>query len=600
MPFGAETRADGRVRFRLYAPAASRVDLLLEATVAGCAARRLAMSREGSFFELATFAAAGSRYRYRIDDRIEVPDPASRSNPDDPQGPSEVIDPAAYDWTDGAWRGRAWEEAVIYELHVGAFTPEGTFAAAIGRLPYLAALGVTAIELMPIADFPGRRGWGYDGVLPFAPDASYGRPEDLKRLIAAAHAQDLMVFLDVVYNHFGPEGNYLHAYAPSFFSERQQTLWGPAINFDGDGSRAVRDFFIHNTLYWLEEYRFDGLRYDAVNAIRDASRPHILEEIAAAAHAGPGRTRMIHLALENDDNAVRYLHPREPKLYRAQWNDDLHHALHVLGTPERDGYYADYASAPVEHLGRCLAEGFDYQGRPSVFRGGRARGEPSAALPPEAFVAFLQNHDQVGNRAFGERITALVAPRVVRCLTAIVLLAPQVPLLFMGQEYGAGTPFLFFCDFGPDLGAAVARGRRAEFARFAGFADGADLERIPDPNDEATFLRSKLDWRELDEEAHAAWHAEHRTLLALRARHIVPLLPHLPGRCGHARILSDAALEVAWSGDRGERLTLLANLGERDVAAVPVCGERIYATPGAFTPDATLGAWSVTWYLHKP
>ena len=601
MPFGAEIRADGSVRFRLYAPAAARVDLVLESARKG-ARETLAMAKvDGRFFERVTSSAgSGSRYRYRIDERIEVPDPASRSNPDDPNGPSEVVDPAAYEWNDGAWRGRPWHEAVIYELHVGAFTPEGSFAAATERIPYLAALGVTAIELMPIADFPGRRGWGYDGVLPFAPDASYGAPRDLKRLIDAAHGAGLMVFLDVVYNHFGPEGNYLHVYAPTFFSERQHTLWGPAINFDGEGSRPVRDFFVHNTLYWLEEYRFDGLRYDAVNTIRDASRPHILEEIAAAAHAGPSRERAIHLVLENDDNAARYLRPREPRLFRAQWNDDAHHAMHALATGERDGYYADYVPRPIEHLARCLAEGFDYQGQASQFRQ-RDRGEPSAALPPVAFVNFLQNHDQVGNRAFGERITALAAGRAVRCLTSILLLAPQVPLVFMGQEYGASTPFQFFCDFAPELGAAVARGRRAEFARFAGFSGEGDLARIPDPNDEATFLRSKLDWRELERPEHAAGHDDHRALLALRRRHIVPLLPRLPGHCGKARILGDGGLEVAWSGEGGERLTLLANLSDRAVAApAPSLGALIHATPEDAAPAGTLAPWSARWYLHTP
>jgi len=598
MPFGAELRADGGVRFRLFAPAASRVHLVL----ADDPAERveLPMHRlDDGFFEVVSSAArAGSRYRYRIDDGLEVPDPASRSNPDDPAGPSQVVDAAAFEWNDAEWSGRPWHETVVYELHVGAFTPQGTFAAAIDRLPYLAELGVTAIELMPIADFPGKRGWGYDGVLPFAPDASYGAPEDLKRLIAAAHGLRLTVFLDVVYNHFGPEGNYLHAYAPTFFTDRHRTSWGPAVNFDGDGSAVVRNFFVHNTLYWLEEYRFDGLRYDAVNAIRDTSPTHILEEIARAVHAGPGRTRMVHLVLENDDNAARYLRPLDGALYRAQWNDDAHHALHALATGERDGYYADYAPRPVEHLARCLAEGFDYQGEPSAFRRGRRRGEPSAGLPPTAFVDFLQNHDQVGNRAFGERITALAPQAAVRCITAILLLAPQIPLLFMGQDYGAATPFQFFCDFGPELGAAVAKGRRAEFARVKAFINEADLARTPDPNDPATFERSKLDWSELDAPEHAAWRDEHRALLALRRERIVPLLPHLKGYCGSARLLGEEALEAVWGGDQGQRLTLIANVGEAEAPApaTPV-GERIFATHGELRRPM-LPPWSVYCYVR--
>ena len=601
MPFGAEVRADGSVRFRLFAPAAARVDLMLDGVGGSASLFPMAPVGDG-FHEIVTPAAGpGSRYRYRIDGGLDVPDPASRSNPDDPHGPSEVVDPAAYEWGDDAWTGRPWHETVLYELHVGTFTPRGTFAAVMERLPYLAALGVTAVELMPIADFPGGRGWGYDGVLPFAPDASYGRPEDLKRLIDAAHALGLMMFLDVVYNHFGPEGNYLHAYAPTFFTERHHTPWGPAINFDGRESRPVRDFFVHNTLYWLEEYRFDGLRYDAVNRIRDDSTPHILAEIAAAAHAGPGQARTVHLVLENDDNAARYLHPLEPKLYRAQWNDDAHHAMHAIATGESDGYYSDYVPRPIEHLARCLAEGFDYQGRPSAFRDGRRRGEPSAALPPLAFVNFLQNHDQVGNRAFGERITALAPADAVRCLTAILLIAPQVPLLFMGQEYAAGTPFQFFCHFGPDLGAAVARGRRAEFAQFAGFASDADLARIPDPNDEATYPRSRLDWSELDRPEHVMWHEYHRELLALRQQRIAPLLPNLPGACGKAIVFADAGLQVVWTGSRGERLTLIANLSDKGVAAPrEPQGEPIYATPADASPGGTLGPWSAQWYLHIP
>jgi malto-oligosyltrehalose trehalohydrolase len=601
MPFGAEVRADGSVRFRLFAPAASRVDLMLDG--AGGSASLFPMEPTGAgFHELVTHAAGpGSRYRYRINGELDVPDPASRSNPGDPGGASEVVDPATYQWGDDAWKGRPWHETVVYELHFGTFTPRGSFAAAMERLPYLAALGVTAVELMPIADFPGGRGWGYDGVLPFAPDASYGRPEDLKRLIDAAHALGLMVFLDVVYNHFGPEGNYLHAYAPTFFTDRYHTPWGPAINFDGKESRPVRDFFVHNTLYWLEEYRFDGLRYDAVNRIVDTSTPHILEEIAGAAHGGPGRNRAIHLVLENDDNAARYLRPLEPKLYRAQWNDDAHHAMHAIATGESDGYYADYVPRPIEHLARCLAEGFDYQGQPSPFRDGRRRGEPSAGLPPLAFVDFLQNHDQIGNRAFGERITALASADAVRCFTAILLLAPQVPMLFMGQEYAASTPFQFFCHFGPELGAAVARGRRAEFANFAGFASDAELARIPDPNAEATFLRSRLDWSELDAPEHASWRDFHRELLALRQRRITPLLPHLSGGCGRARVFADAALEVVWTGEAGEHLTLIANLSDKGVAAPPQSpGETMYATPADASVGGTLGPWSAHWYLHTP
>ena len=600
MPFGAELRADG-VRFRLWAPAARRVEVVLERAQRNGAEDSLPMALcDDGFHELVTRqAGAGTRYRYRIDGNIEVADPASRANPDDVHGASEVVDPLAFEWDEGEWRGRPWHEAVIYELHVGTFTPEGTFRAAIDRLPYLAALGVTAIELMPVADFFGRRGWGYDGVLAFAPEESYGSPEDLKALVQAAHRQRLTVLLDVVYNHFGPEGNYLHAYAPGFFNGHRRTLWGPAINFDGEGSRVVRNFFVHNTLYWLEEYRFDGLRYDAVNAIQDASRPHILEEIAAAVHGGPGRERPIHLVLENDDNAARYLDPRDATGFRAQWNDDVHHALHALATGETDGYYADYVPRPAAYLARSLAEGFAYQGESSPFRGGRRRGEPSAGLPPTAFVAFVQNHDQVGNRPFGERVSALVPARVARCLTALLLLAPQPPLLFMGQEFAADSPFQFFCDFGPELGRAVREGRRAEFARFARFSDPGEREKIPDPNNAATFARSRLDWSELDDPGHAAWLDYHRELLAIRARDIVPLLPRMNGGGARWQMLGEAALAVEWVCTDGARLTLLANLGDSDVrlSARPA-GRLLHAEPAQTGPF--LAAWSVRWHLSKP
>jgi len=386
MPFGAELDGGGReTRFRLWAPGAREVELCIEQPPAQPAPMRAA--GEG-WFELITQARAGTRYRFRIDGDLRVPDPASRCNPDDVHGASEVVDPRAYEWRDGAWTGRPWREAAVYELHVGVFSPEGTFAGVAARLPYLRALGVTAVELMPVADFPGTRGWGYDGVLPFAPESRYGRPEDLKALVDAAHGERLMVLLDVVYNHFGPEGNYLHVYAKRFFTERHHTPWGAGVNYDDAGSRTVREFFIRNALYWLEEFHFDGLRLDAVHAIADDSRPDILVELAGRVRAGPGRDRHVHLVLENDKNEARYLERApdgRPRWYDAQWNDDAHHALHVLLTGERDGYYADYADAPVHHLGRCLAEGFAYQGDHSGYRG-RARGEPSRALPAAACV----------------------------------------------------------------------------------------------------------------------------------------------------------------------------------------------------------------------
>lgn len=599
MPFGAEVRDDSTVRFRLWAPAATNVELSLEEPGDESL---LAMSRAGDgWFELATDRARpGSLYRFCIDGATFVPDPASRFQPEDVHGPSEVIDPLSHDWNDADWRGRPWEEAVLYELHVGAFTPEGTFRAAAARLDDLRVLGISAVELMPVADFPGARNWGYDGVLPFAPDSRYGRPQDFKAFVEAAHAHGLMVLLDVVYNHFGPQGNYLHTYAPQFFSERHQTPWGAAINFDGEGSRAVRDFFVHNALYWLEEYHLDGLRLDAVHAIIDDSSPDILTELAEAVRRGPGRTRHVHLVLENDHNAARYLarDAGRPRWYDAQWNDDFHHALHVLVTGETDGYYRDYAEAPARHLGRCLAEGFAYQGEVSAYRGGEPRGEPSTGLPPMAFVGFLQNHDQVGNRAFGERLTRLASPEAVRAATVILLLAPSPPLLFMGQEWGAEEPFPFFCDFGPELAVAVTEGRRREFERFPAFRDPEALRRIPDPNDPRTFESAVLRWQAREALAHREWLALHRELLALRAREVTPRLAGSEGGCARYTPYAERALGVAWTLGDGSTLTLLANLDDRALPAViaPPPGRLLYASSA---PAAgVLAAWSAAWYLE--
>lgn len=603
MPFGAQCDAERGVRFRLWAPGARAVELCLEAPQS-CAA--LSMGRlEGGWFELATHAAApGTRYRYRINGAQLVPDPASRCNPQDVHGASEVIDPAAYEWHDGNWRGRPWHEAVLYEVHVGAFTPAGTFEAAAQRLPYLRDLGVTAVELMPIADFPGARNWGYDGVLPFAPDSRYGRPDDLKRLVDEAHRLGLMVLLDVVYNHFGPDGNYLHVYARDFFSPHHQTPWGAAINFDGPGSRVVRDFFIHNALYWLEEFHLDGLRLDAVHAILDDSRPDILTEIAQAVRQGPGRTRDVHLVLENDNNAARYL-ARDAhgaaRCYDAQWNDDVHHALHVLLTGERDGYYADYADEPERHLGRALTEGYAYQGEYSVFRH-RPRGEASRHLPPGAFIAFLQNHDQIGNRACGERLTALTSPEALRAGLALLLLAPSIPMLFMGEEFGCTRPFPFFCDFTGELARAVTAGRRSEFAAFAQFREAGTVEAIPGPNAQSTFAMAGLDWSCLEQSKHAAWLAFVRELLEARHREIVPRLPALVSGGAKFVVGGRAALRAEWPCADGSRLAVAANLGrEAGDMNTPIAGTTIHACPRHAARDMSNGRlppWAVVWAVE--
>lgn len=599
MPFGSEVLDDGRIRFRLWAPAGRQIALCLEHRDHECVLPMEALP-DGWFECVTDQAQAGSRYRLRLDDGMRVPDPASRFNPDDVHGASEVVAPMAFVWSDADWKGRRWEEAVIYELHVGTFSPEGTYAGVKRRLDYLVDLGVTAIELMPLADFPGARNWGYDGALPYAPDHRYGRPEDLKDLVQSVHAKGMMIFLDVVYNHFGPEGNYLHLYAPQFFTERHHTPWGAAINYDGEGSPTVRDFFIHNALYWLEEYRFDGLRLDAVHCILDDSRPDILDELAKAVREGPGCERHIHLVLENDHNAARYM--ERPGRFRAQWNDDIHHALHVLATGEEDGYYGDYSDKPVLHLMRCLTEGFAYQGEPSLHRHGELRGTPSEHLPPDAFVSMLQNHDQVGNRAFGERIVALAEPQALRAATALLLLAPAPPLLFMGEEFGADTPFLFFCDFGPELASAVTDGRRREFARFLKFADPAARERISDPNDPGSFISSRLDWNCLAQPFHRAWLHWYQSLLAIRRAQIVPRLPGTEAGRTEATLLGERALAIKWQLGDGSRLNLQANLGKAAVLDVARAdGELLFASEGDLESRLTEGMlppWTVGWFLE--
>jgi malto-oligosyltrehalose trehalohydrolase len=505
------------VQFRLWAPNAKSVELVLDDL-------RPMAAHDGWFTLDVPGAKAGTHYRFRIDGDLTIADPASRFQPDDVNGSSEVTD-HAYAWSCADWKGRPWEEASFLELHIGTFTAEGTFRAAIDKLDHLAETGIAAIELMPVADFPGRWNWGYDGVLWFAPDSAYGRPDDLKALIDAAHQRGLMVFLDAVYNHFGPEGNYLGRLAPQFFSEAQ-TPWGSAIDYSVPEARA---FAIENALMWLSDYRFDGLRLDAVHAIATPGAPHILNELSTTVGELARETgRHIHLVLENDDNTATFLAPLEEPpqgRYRAQWNDDYHHAWHAWLTGERFGYYRDYNDSP-RHIARAMKEGFAYQGEPSLHRGGKKRGEPSKDLSPLAFVDFLQNHDQIGNRALGERLTSLAPPAMVEAALTILLLSPSPPLLFMGEEWGAQSPFPFFCDFTGDLADAVRDGRRREFAE--AYAD--DRIEVPDPLAETTMLSAKLDWTNARNGAGKERLELTKALLRVRQQHIVPLLRDLmPG-----------------------------------------------------------------------
>jgi len=534
---------EGGVIFRLWAPAAHRVMLVLD--------RKLAMTRTGDWFALEIpRASAGVRYGFEIDGDIEIPDPASHFQPDDVHGASEVIN-HAYDWRCWKWTGRPWHEVIFSEIHIGTFAPGGTYRAALDRLDHLAQTGITAIDLMPLSDFPGRWNWGYDGVLPFAPDSSYGRPDDLKALIDAAHMRGLMVFLDVVYNHFGPEGNNLSRIAPQFFSGTH-TPWGSAIDYRVP---EVRRFAIENALHWLQNYRFDGLRLDAVHAIVTPGAPHVRAELSSAVGMLARITdRYIHLVLENDDNLAALLAPdEEPPAghYRAQWNDDYHHAWHVLLTKERAGYYCDYDV--YRHITRTLAEGFAYQGESSKHRDGRRRGEPSLNLPPTAFVNFIQNHDQIGNRPFGERLSVLVNPKALAAALSVLLLQLSPPLLFMGDEWGAEDPFPFFCDFSGELAKAVREGRRSEFAdAYARYGDD-----VPDPLSPATRASAVLDWNAVALPAHSERLALTRSLLSVRRRAIVPMLPSIRG--GADASFNGGVLSARWQAGK-QCLHLLANL----------------------------------------
>jgi maltooligosyltrehalose trehalohydrolase len=584
--FGPQLDA-GAVTFRLWAPNATKVELLLDGPQA------MAPVGSGWFERDVRGAQAGALYQFRIDGELTVPDPASHFQPRDVQGPSEVVS-HAYSWRCAEWRGRPWNEAVILELHVGTFTREGTFRAIIDKLDDIAATGITAIELMPLADFSGNRNWGYDGVLLFAPDSAYGRPEDLKALIDAAHERGLMVFLDVVYNHFGPEGNYLPRLAPDFFTSRHTTPWGDAIDYRVS---EVRAFAVENALHWLEHYRFDGLRLDAVHAIVEAGDPPVLQDISKAVGKLAQETgRTIHLVLENDDNTASLLDPLEGRpagRYRAQWNDDYHHAWHVLLTGESGGYYGDYVQNPRSAIIRSLCSGFIYQGERSPHRKGRARGEPSGHLPPTAFVNFLQNHDQIGNRAYGDRLTSLAQAESLEAALCITLLAPAIPLLFMGEEWGTRHPFPFFCDFSGDLADAVRRGRKAEFeAQFSGLSH---TDEPPDPLTEETFRSAVLDWSEREQKPYAGRYALVRNLLAARRRCIVPMLATISG--GEARQSGVEIVHVAWPLDAARTLNLIANLSDSECAA-PTHSEIAEMIWGGAVPPR-LPPWSVFWFSGR-
>lgn len=558
-PFGAQMIDARRSRFRIWAPAAQAPTLeILDGEQAN---RTYAMQPEDhGFWSCIAPVGAGSAYYYRLDDGFRVPDPASRLQRGDVHDPSLVVDPRDYQWQHPQWPGRPWPEMVIYEVHPGCW---GGFKGIEKKLGYLAELGITAVELMPVADFPGQRNWGYDGALPFAPDRSYGDPNDLKHLIDTAHGLDLCVYLDVVYNHFGPEGNYLHTYAPSFFDENKSSPWGAQIDFS---RREVRDFFTENALYWLMEYRFDGLRFDAVHAI---SEKDWLDEMAARVRQTVEPGRHVHLVLENERNRAEHLQ----RDFDAQWNDDGHNVLHVLLTGEREGYYANYLDQPLKKLARMLETGFVYQGQPSPIHDNKPRGTPSGHLPPHQFVLFLQNHDQVGNRAYGERLTTLCHPLALRAAVTLQLLNPQIPLLFMDEERCSTVPFLYFTDFHGELAAAVRDGRRREFRAFSAFANPEAQAAIPDPNEESTFQRSAA-FDPSDDPEQTACYEFYRELLTLRRKAVIPWLDSTSSIS--AKVQGDHAVLVAWQMGVERILWMAVNLSDQDQSSDAPPGELLF------------------------
>jgi maltooligosyltrehalose trehalohydrolase len=544
----------GGVGFRVWAPARRRVELVLDPGRPSARRHDLEPSGDGMFAGTLRDVAAGDLYAYLLDGEGPFPDPASRCQPHGVHGPAAVVDPRAYAWSDRGWRGVSLRDAVIYELHVGTFTPEGTFAGVTDRLPYLAELGATVIELMPVADFPGSRNWGYDGVSLFAPSRVYGTPDDLRRLVDAAHGLGLAVILDVVYNHFGPDGAYASAFSPSYFSATHSSPWGAAVNLDGDGSAQVREFFIENALHWLHEYHLDGLRLDATHGLIDDSPRHFVAELTARARASlPERTLL--LIAEDDRNLAAIVRPQDEGGWGvdAVWADDLHHHLRRFAAGDHDGYYEDF-SGSLADIATTIRQGWFYRGQFSTYRG-EPRGTDPAGVPLERMVVCLQNHDQIGNRPFGRRLHHQIEPALFRALSALLLLLPETPLLFMGQEWAASSHFLFFTDHHPELGRLVTEGRRAEFWRFAAFADPVARTSIPDPQADSTFAASRLVWEERVNAPHAGVLELYRTLLRLRR--------------DERALRQPEPFDVTGIGDVG--VVLVGGAGPADVLLVAAC-----------------------------
>ena len=550
-PVGAEIVGDG-VSFRVWAPSRETVAVVVE----GGGEHPLASEGDGYFSGL-VHVGAGARYRFRLDqDATLYPDPASRYQPDGPHGPSQVVDPSAYRWGDKAWKGVERKGQVAYEMHVGTFTPEGTWAAAAGKLPLLKEIGVTLIEMMPVNDFPGRFGWGYDGVNLFAPTRLYGTPDDLRAFIDAAHALGIGVVLDVIYNHLGPDGNYLACFAKDYFTDRYDNEWGEAINFDGPNAAGVREFFVSNAAYWIDEFHFDGLRLDATQSMFDASEEHVVAAIVRAARrAAAGRG--IVLIGENEPQHTSLVRPPQAGGYGldALWNDDLHHSAMVALTGRNEAYYEDHQGSPQEFVS-AAKHGFLFQGQFYAHQGKR-RGMPGFDLAPPAFVTFVQNHDQIANSGRGLRFHQLTDPGRARAMTALILLMPGTPMLFQGQEFWASTPFLYFADHKPELAKLVRQGRKAFVCQFPSIADEAMANRLDAPEDPATFAACRLDWTEFERNKAAV--ALHRDLLRLRRQD--PVFARQERGALDGAVLGPEAFVLRFFGGNGDDRLLLVNFG---------------------------------------
>jgi maltooligosyltrehalose trehalohydrolase len=583
MPIGAELREKG-VDFRVWAPQRRHVSVVLE----GAKGTGFPLTAEGNgyFSSVLSDVRREANYWFRLDEEARLyPDPASRFQPEGPHGPSQVVDPDTFRWTDQEWRGVGAQNQVVYELHVGTFTPEGTWKAAAEKLPWIAELGLTLIEALPVADFSGEFGWGYDGVNLFAPTRLYGTPDEFRQFVDQAHALKLGVILDVVYNHFGPDGNYHHAYSRDYFTERYKTDWGKAINFDGPHSASVREFVKSNAAYWIREFHLDGLRFDATQDIHDSSEQHILGEIANSAREAAG-SRTLFLVAENEHQDVRTLNPAELGGFGidAVWNDDLHHTAIVALTGHCEAYYSDYRGTPQEFLS-ATKWGFLYQGQWYRWQQKR-RGTPALKMKPWRFVSFLQNHDQIANFGKGLRVHQVAAPGRYRALTALLLLSPATPMFFQGQEFGAGTPFFYFADHRPDLARLVDEGRKNFLSQFPSLASAPMQASVRDPAERSTFLMSKLDWSETERNREAV--ALHRDLLNLRKSD--PAFSRSAPEFDGAVLSGEAFLLRYFDEEAGDRL-LLVNLG-CDLELDP-CPEPFLAVPAG-------SEWRTLWSSEDP